>query len=156
MQDWCHSQLTERYWHGCHCGQRSVRLQPFLTSQSPHQPLVPLAWPGRTSMPYFFQYLFFHVCVSQKCHSNNFWTNLSLQNGLISKLISSTQTCNYQFDNKRKHMTEAQCTEKHLFIPFSHEYVISWMMTECLLLKCSWSVNVFFFPIGGSMVSPQK
>ncbi len=22
-------------------------------------------------------------------------------------------------------MTEAQCTEKHLFIPFSHEYVIS-------------------------------
>ncbi|KAL6477969.1 hypothetical protein MHYP_G00138040 [Metynnis hypsauchen] len=42
-------------------------------------------------------------------------------NGLVSKLISSSQTCNYQFDNRKKHMTEAQCTEKHVFIPFSHE-----------------------------------
>ncbi|KAI4872235.1 hypothetical protein NFI96_010377 [Prochilodus magdalenae] len=42
-------------------------------------------------------------------------------NGLVSKLISSSQTCNYQFDDKKKHMTETQCTEKHLFIPFSHE-----------------------------------
>ncbi|KAI5616809.1 apolipoprotein B-100, partial [Silurus asotus] len=42
-------------------------------------------------------------------------------NGVLTKFITSTQTCNYQFDNKKKHMTEAQCTEKHLFIPFSHE-----------------------------------
>ncbi|KAF7654322.1 hypothetical protein LDENG_00071120 [Lucifuga dentata] len=37
------------------------------------------------------------------------------------KLISSTQDCNYQFDNQQKHMTTAKCTEKHIFLPFSHE-----------------------------------
>ncbi|CDQ87058.1 unnamed protein product [Oncorhynchus mykiss] len=41
--------------------------------------------------------------------------------GPLSKLISSTQDCNYQFDNRRKHMTNAVCTEKHIFLPFSHE-----------------------------------
>ncbi|XP_052000861.1 apolipoprotein B-100 [Xyrauchen texanus] len=64
-------------------------------------------------------------------------------NGLISKLISSTQTCNYQFDNRRKHMTEAQCTEKHLFIPFSHEgqYGISAEVIQSLTLRDSVKIN---------------
>ncbi|XP_036449677.1 apolipoprotein B-100 [Colossoma macropomum] len=58
-------------------------------------------------------------------------------NGLVSKLISSSQTCNYQFDNRKKHMTEAQCTEKHLFIPFSHEdqYGIVSEVKQSLTLK---------------------
>ncbi|XP_050990114.1 apolipoprotein B-100 [Labeo rohita] len=68
-------------------------------------------------------------------------------NGLISKLISSTQTCNYQFDNRRKHMTEAQCTEKHLFIPFSHEgqYGISSEVKQSLMLQDSVKINNRYF-----------
>ncbi|XP_073682716.1 apolipoprotein B-100 [Garra rufa] len=68
-------------------------------------------------------------------------------NGLISKLISSTQTCNYQFDNRRKHMTEAQCTEKHLFIPFSHEgqYGISSEVKQSLTLQDSVKINNRYF-----------
>uniref|UniRef100_A0A673JJC8 Apolipoprotein B-100-like n=1 Tax=Sinocyclocheilus rhinocerous TaxID=307959 RepID=A0A673JJC8_9TELE len=39
----------------------------------------------------------------------------------LSKLIGSTQTCNYKFDNQKKHMTSATCTEKHIFLPFSYQ-----------------------------------
>uniref|UniRef100_A0A8C1G4P6 Apolipoprotein B-100-like n=1 Tax=Cyprinus carpio TaxID=7962 RepID=A0A8C1G4P6_CYPCA len=68
-------------------------------------------------------------------------------NGLISKLIRSTQSCNYQFDNRRKHMTEAQCTEKHLFIPFSHEgqYGISSEVKQSLTLQDSVKINNRYF-----------
>ncbi|XP_067311333.1 apolipoprotein B-100 isoform X2 [Pseudorasbora parva] len=68
-------------------------------------------------------------------------------NGLMSKLISSTQTCNYQFDNRRKHMTEAQCTEKHLLIPFSHEgqYGISSEVKQSLTLQDSVKINSRYF-----------
>ncbi|XP_054909551.1 apolipoprotein B-100 [Poeciliopsis prolifica] len=37
----------------------------------------------------------------------------------ISKLISSTQSCRYQFDNRGTHITAAKCTEKHRYLPFS-------------------------------------
>ncbi|XP_076833977.1 apolipoprotein B-100 [Brachyhypopomus gauderio] len=68
-------------------------------------------------------------------------------NGLISKLIRSTQTCNYQFDNRRKHMTEAQCTESHIFIPFSHEgqYGISSEVKQSLTLQDSVKINNRYF-----------
>uniref|UniRef100_A0A3Q3G2A5 Apolipoprotein B-100-like n=1 Tax=Labrus bergylta TaxID=56723 RepID=A0A3Q3G2A5_9LABR len=39
----------------------------------------------------------------------------------LSKLITSTQDCNYKFDNEKKHMTSGSCTEKHILIPFSHK-----------------------------------
>ncbi|XP_061609496.1 apolipoprotein Bb, tandem duplicate 1 [Phyllopteryx taeniolatus] len=39
----------------------------------------------------------------------------------LSKLIRSSQTCNYKFDNEKKHMTSGSCTEKHMLIPFSHK-----------------------------------
>ena len=39
----------------------------------------------------------------------------------LSKLIGSTQTCNYKFDASKKHMVSAVCTEKHLFLPFSSQ-----------------------------------
>ncbi|CAJ1077022.1 apolipoprotein Bb%2C tandem duplicate 1 [Xyrichtys novacula] len=39
----------------------------------------------------------------------------------VSKLIKSTQSCNYQFDNEQQHMTSGSCTEKHILIPFSHK-----------------------------------
>uniref|UniRef100_A0A8L0DVA8 Apolipoprotein B n=1 Tax=Oncorhynchus mykiss TaxID=8022 RepID=A0A8L0DVA8_ONCMY len=62
--------------------------------------------------------------------------------GPLSKLISSTQDCNYQFDNRRKHMTNAVCTEKHIFLPFSHENSgISSVVTQSLTLKDSAKIN---------------
>ncbi|KAK3537618.1 hypothetical protein QTP70_017011 [Hemibagrus guttatus] len=73
-------------------------------------------------------------------------------NGLFSKFITSTQTCNYQFDNRKKHMTEAQCTEKHLFIPFSHEdqYGISSEVKQRLVLQESVKINNRHFNTDGT------
>ncbi|XP_054910184.1 apolipoprotein Bb, tandem duplicate 1 [Poeciliopsis prolifica] len=39
----------------------------------------------------------------------------------LAQLIRSSQTCNYKFDNEKKHMTSGSCTEEHLVIPFSHK-----------------------------------
>ncbi|KAM9355030.1 apolipoprotein B-100 [Pholidichthys leucotaenia] len=39
----------------------------------------------------------------------------------MSKLISSSQKCNYQFDSRRKHITAAMCSEEHLYLPFSSQ-----------------------------------
>uniref|UniRef100_A0A667Y3E0 Apolipoprotein B n=1 Tax=Myripristis murdjan TaxID=586833 RepID=A0A667Y3E0_9TELE len=39
----------------------------------------------------------------------------------LAQLVRSTQTCNYKFDNERKHMTAGSCTENHILIPFSHK-----------------------------------
>ncbi|XP_066530178.1 apolipoprotein B-100 [Hoplias malabaricus] len=75
-------------------------------------------------------------------------------NELASKLISSSQTCNYQFDNKKKHMTEAQCTEKHVFIPFSHEdqYGIVSEVKQSLTLQESEKINHRYFSNDGTLV----
>ncbi|XP_077945210.1 apolipoprotein B-100-like [Gasterosteus aculeatus] len=35
----------------------------------------------------------------------------------LSKLITSTQDCNYQFDNQGKHIVVAMCTENHFYEP---------------------------------------
>ncbi|XP_034555630.1 apolipoprotein Bb, tandem duplicate 1 [Notolabrus celidotus] len=39
----------------------------------------------------------------------------------VSKLIKSTQNCNYKFDNEKQHMVSGSCTENHILIPFSHK-----------------------------------
>ncbi|KAM4713132.1 apolipoprotein Bb, tandem duplicate 1 [Anableps anableps] len=39
----------------------------------------------------------------------------------LAQLLRSSQTCNYKFDNEKKHMTFGSCTEEHLVIPFSHK-----------------------------------
>uniref|UniRef100_A0A3B1IGJ9 Apolipoprotein B n=1 Tax=Astyanax mexicanus TaxID=7994 RepID=A0A3B1IGJ9_ASTMX len=74
-------------------------------------------------------------------------------NGLVSKLISSSQTCNYQFDNRKKHMTETQCREKHVFIPFSHEdqYGIVSEVKQSLVLQESSKINNRYFSNEGSL-----
>lgn len=61
----------------------------------------------------------------------------------LSKLISSTQTCNYQFDNQKKHMTSATCTEKHLYLPFSHqnEYGVSSLVKQTMTLQGTSKIN---------------
>uniref|UniRef100_A0A8B9KDJ3 Apolipoprotein Ba n=1 Tax=Astyanax mexicanus TaxID=7994 RepID=A0A8B9KDJ3_ASTMX len=73
-------------------------------------------------------------------------------NGLVSKLISSSQTCNYQFDNRKKHMTETQCREKHVFIPFSHEdqYGIVSEVKQSLVLQESSKINNRYFSNEGA------
>uniref|UniRef100_UPI003AAA740B apolipoprotein B-100 n=1 Tax=Centroberyx gerrardi TaxID=166262 RepID=UPI003AAA740B len=64
----------------------------------------------------------------------------------MSKLIRSTQDCNYQFDNRRKHMTTAECTEKHIYLPFSHENNgISSVVIQSLTLQDSIRINNRFF-----------
>ncbi|KAG7508735.1 apolipoprotein B-100-like [Solea senegalensis] len=55
----------------------------------------------------------------------------------LSKMISSSQICSYQFDGQKKHMTSGSCTEKHLFLPLSHqgEYGISTMVKQTVTLQ---------------------
>ncbi|XP_014878835.1 apolipoprotein B-100 [Poecilia latipinna] len=54
----------------------------------------------------------------------------------VSKLISSTQSCRYQFDNRGTHITIAKCTEKHRYLPFSSgENGISSTVTQDLSLQ---------------------
>ncbi|KAM4600708.1 apolipoprotein B-100-like [Polymixia lowei] len=39
----------------------------------------------------------------------------------LAQLVRSSQTCNYKFDNERKHMISGSCTENHILVPFSHK-----------------------------------
>ncbi|KAL6485915.1 hypothetical protein MHYP_G00053070 [Metynnis hypsauchen] len=61
----------------------------------------------------------------------------------LSRLISSTQICNYRFDNQKKHMTLATCTEKHVYLPFSYrnEYGISSIVKQVLTLHGTNKIN---------------
>ncbi|XP_067470643.1 apolipoprotein B-100 [Thunnus thynnus] len=66
----------------------------------------------------------------------------------MSKLITSTQDCNYQFDNKGKHITTAMCTEKHIYLPFSHEdNGISSVVTQDLSYQSSKRINNRVFDV---------
>ncbi|KAM7395254.1 hypothetical protein PAMA_006830 [Pampus argenteus] len=68
---------------------------------------------------------------------------ISGMNYPLSKMISSTQTCNYHFDNQKKHMTRGTCIEKHIFLPFSHEneYGISTLVKQTLTLRETTKIN---------------
>ncbi|KAM4528942.1 apolipoprotein B-100-like [Fundulus diaphanus] len=68
---------------------------------------------------------------------------ISGMNYPLSKLISSTQTCNYKFDNQKKHMTSGSCTEKHIFLPFSHkrEFGISAVVSQTVTLRETSKIN---------------
>ncbi|XP_029966918.1 apolipoprotein B-100-like [Salarias fasciatus] len=68
---------------------------------------------------------------------------ISGMNYPLSKMISSTQTCNYQFDNQKKHMTSGTCTEKHIFLPLSYknEYGISAVVRQTLNLRETAKIN---------------
>ncbi|XP_061561136.1 apolipoprotein B-100-like [Phycodurus eques] len=61
----------------------------------------------------------------------------------LSKLISSHQTCNYKFDNQKKHMTSGTCTERHIFLPLSHknEYGISTLVKQTVTLRETAKIN---------------
>ncbi|XP_023122791.2 apolipoprotein B-100-like [Amphiprion ocellaris] len=71
---------------------------------------------------------------------------LALITGLnfpLSKMISSTQTCSYNFDNQKKHMTRGTCEEKHLFLPLSHknEFGISAVVKQTVTLVETAKIN---------------
>ncbi|XP_053193160.1 apolipoprotein B-100-like [Scomber japonicus] len=68
---------------------------------------------------------------------------ISGMNYPLSKMIRSTQTCNYQFDNQKKHMTSGTCTEKHIYMPFSHggEYGISTVVKQTVTLRETAKIN---------------
>ncbi|XP_070781811.1 apolipoprotein B-100-like [Enoplosus armatus] len=68
---------------------------------------------------------------------------ISGMNYPLSKMISSTQTCNYKFDNQKKHMKSGTCTEKHIFLPLSHqnEYGISAVVKQTVTLRETAKIN---------------
>ncbi|XP_062324139.1 apolipoprotein B-100-like isoform X1 [Osmerus eperlanus] len=79
---------------------------------------------------------------AQKDHTSP----LALISGMhfpLSKLISSTQTCNYQFSNEESHILSGACTEKHIFLPFSHqnEYGVSTVVKQIMTLVESENIN---------------
>ncbi|XP_034555340.1 apolipoprotein B-100-like [Notolabrus celidotus] len=61
----------------------------------------------------------------------------------LSKMIESTQTCNYKFEAQKKHMTSGTCTEKHIFLPLSHknEYGISTLVKQTVTLRETSKIN---------------
>ncbi|XP_053192306.1 apolipoprotein B-100 [Scomber japonicus] len=73
----------------------------------------------------------------------------------MSKLITSTQDCNYQFDNKGKHITSAMCTEKHIYSPFSHEdNGISSVVTQDLSFQSSKRIPNKEFDVNVRQIKP--
>jgi len=67
----------------------------------------------------------------------------------LSKMISSSQTCTYKFDNQKKHMTGGTCTEKHIFLPLSHqnEYGITTMVKQTVTLRETAKINDRIFDL---------
>ncbi|XP_074517715.1 apolipoprotein B-100 isoform X1 [Sebastes fasciatus] len=73
----------------------------------------------------------------------------------ISKLITSTQNCNYQFDNKGKHIMAAICMEKHIYLPFTHEdNGLSSLVTQDFIFQSSRRINNRIFDVNPSQSKP--
>uniref|UniRef100_A0A3B4AKJ3 Vitellogenin domain-containing protein n=1 Tax=Periophthalmus magnuspinnatus TaxID=409849 RepID=A0A3B4AKJ3_9GOBI len=73
----------------------------------------------------------------------------------LSKLITSSQECNYQFDNKGKHITSVQCTEKHVYLPFSHQdNGMSSVITQELTFQNSKRINNRIFDLTSTQGQP--
>ncbi|XP_063171201.1 apolipoprotein B-100-like [Candoia aspera] len=60
----------------------------------------------------------------------------------LSSLISSNQHCHYTVDTKKKHVSEAICTEKHLFLPSSYKNQYGMMAKVIQTLKYESTVNI--------------
>ncbi|XP_032149890.1 apolipoprotein B-100 [Sapajus apella] len=70
----------------------------------------------------------------------------------LSTLISSSQSCQYTLDAKRKHVAEAICKEQHLFLPFSYKnkYGMMTQVTQTLKLEDMPKINSRFFGEGSN------
>ncbi|XP_037668799.1 apolipoprotein B-100 [Choloepus didactylus] len=73
----------------------------------------------------------------------------------LSTLISSSQSCQYSLDHKKKHVSEATCKEQHLFLPFSYKekYGMVAHVTQSLKLGETPKINSRFFEEGAQGVS---
>ncbi|XP_041668257.1 apolipoprotein B-100 [Cheilinus undulatus] len=66
----------------------------------------------------------------------------------ISKLITGTQNCHYQFDNKGKHITAASCEETHTYLIFSYmENGLSSVVTQDLTFQNSRRISNRMFDV---------
>ncbi|XP_034288082.1 apolipoprotein B-100 [Pantherophis guttatus] len=63
-------------------------------------------------------------------------------NAPLSTLISSNQHCHYTVDTKKKHISEAICTEKHLFLPSSYKNQYGMMAKVIQTLKYENIANI--------------
>uniref|UniRef100_A0A8C2XEB4 Apolipoprotein B n=1 Tax=Cyclopterus lumpus TaxID=8103 RepID=A0A8C2XEB4_CYCLU len=73
----------------------------------------------------------------------------------LSKLITSTQNCNYQFDNKGKHIMAAMCKENHIYLPFSNvDNGIFTEVTQNLIFQSSKKINNKVFDVNPSQSKP--
>ncbi|XP_006835311.1 PREDICTED: apolipoprotein B-100 [Chrysochloris asiatica] len=72
----------------------------------------------------------------------------------LSTLISSSQSCQYTLDSRRKHVSEAICKEQHLFLPFSYKnkYGMMTHVTQSLKLEDTPKINSRFFNEGAEKV----
>ncbi|XP_073338944.1 apolipoprotein B-100 isoform X2 [Pagrus major] len=88
-------------------------------------------------------------------HANSPLALLQKLHHPMSKLITSTQECNYRFDNKGKHLTSAACTEQHLYLPLSHEGSgLSSVVTQDLTFQSSKRTNNRVFDVNRSQSRP--
>ncbi|XP_054825988.1 apolipoprotein B-100 [Eublepharis macularius] len=76
----------------------------------------------------------------------NYVSPVALIKGLnvpLSTLISSNQHCKYSIDAKKKHVVEAVCSEKHLFLPASYknQYGMMAQVTQTLKLEDNPKIN---------------
>ncbi|XP_033859679.3 apolipoprotein B-100-like [Acipenser ruthenus] len=74
----------------------------------------------------------------------------------LSTLISSSQSCKYVLDSKRRHVTDATCTEKHVFLPFSQneEYGIMSQVKQTLTFVNVVKTNNRYFDQDESAAKP--
>lgn len=73
----------------------------------------------------------------------------------LSKLITSTQDCNYQFDNKGKHITRAVCKENHIYHPLFHgDIEMSSEVTQDLSFQSSRRTSNKLFDVNPSQSKP--
>ncbi|XP_067336433.1 apolipoprotein B-100 [Channa argus] len=87
-------------------------------------------------------------------HTNSPLALLQKLHRPMSKLITSTQDCNYQFD-RGSHIMTALCTETHLYLPFSHENNgISSFVTQELRFQSSKRINKGAFDVNPSHSKP--
>ncbi|XP_013912868.1 PREDICTED: apolipoprotein B-100-like, partial [Thamnophis sirtalis] len=80
--------------------------------------------------------------LGNECSGNEDLTFLTLRNAPLSTLISSNQHCQYTVDTKKKHISEAICTEKHLFLPSSYKNQYGMMAKVIQTLKYESIANI--------------
>ncbi|XP_075993729.1 apolipoprotein B-100 [Genypterus blacodes] len=73
-----------------------------------------------------------------------------------STSFRSTQACNYQFDNKRKHVTAAECTENHVYAPLSGDNGISSVVKQWFVFQDFTRTSNRLFEVNPSRVKTLR